>query len=131
MEVRRDYEKHAPAWRSSEQMLSPLYGLRPKDGKHCRLHTDFSLVPPNFLLHFISPAGRGALARALTNRKCSVDEWVGIRQMLGWGTTNVLRCLSNGRFSLTDGKLASRLSTGKCRVDVRQMHFVIWLPRLK
>ncbi len=72
-EVRRDYEKHALAWRSSEQMLSPLYGLRPKDGKHCRLHTDFSLVPPNFLLHFISPGSSAA-----------------------WrveGTTNALRCL--------------------------------------
>lgn len=79
-EVRRDYEKHAPAWRSSEQMLSPLYGLRPKDGKHCRLHTDFSLVPPNFLLHFITPGSSAA-----------------------WrveGTTNALRCLSTGSLAL-------------------------------
>ncbi len=103
MVVRRDYEKHAPAWRSSEQMLSPLYGLRPKDGKHCRLHTDFSLVPPNFLLHFISPAGRGALAGTLTNRECNVDGWVGIRQMLGLCTPNALRCLATGRVALFFG----------------------------
>ena len=93
-EVRRDYEKHAPAWRSSEQMLSPLYGLRPKDGKHCRLHTDFSLVPPNFLLHFITPGSSAA--------------WrVG-------GTTNALRCLSTGSLALFLTRDVSTANSLRC-----------------